>query len=448
MKSKIKSLSAAVALTAVPHFVSAVTIDYWQMQTQSDRLQTVQMLADTFEALNPGISVNVVAVDDNDITTQVAAAAASNTLPDLISTASDNILAFAQEGIIDKQASTDIIKAVGEDRFFKGPLAMLTDSEDGSYWGVPYFGWIQGIWYRADWFAEAGLEPPTTWNNILKAAKHFHNPQDNKYGILIGTQSDDFSQQVFSQFALSNGALLIDKNGELAFNSPEMKEAIEYYKQLSQYTPAGPQSWRARDYYLQGRLAMMFYSTYIMDDLALAEAAAESLGGKNFSELQDGVFDPELANNTKLAPVIRNKSEAGFGSVDSFAVIKNEDKQKVEATKKFAEFLFDPYAYVTYLHLAPGGHNPMLRDIAQSEEYMNDPMGIFRSYGEESIKQILDGFDNTKSFTVVDGTLQEDAGSIISKQLLPRLTYQVIFENRDVDQAMLWAENEMKKSLK
>ena len=53
-----------------------------------------------------------------------------------------------------------------------------------------------------------------------------------------------------------------------------MKEAVEYYAELAKYNPPGPQTWRARDYYLQGKLAMFYYSTYIMDDLALAEVAA------------------------------------------------------------------------------------------------------------------------------------------------------------------------------
>lgn len=40
-----------------------------------------------------------------------------------------------------------------------------------------------------------------------------------------------------------------------------MFEMLKYYKGLVKYTPSGPQTWRAYDYYLQGKTAMFMYAT-------------------------------------------------------------------------------------------------------------------------------------------------------------------------------------------
>jgi multiple sugar transport system substrate-binding protein len=261
-----------------------VTIEYWTSQTQTDRQSTIQLLIDTFEATNPNIKVKLIAVDENDVTSQMATAANSNTLPTLVEGAATTMVSFGADGLVDVDANKDVINSIGRDKFFDGALKM-NESSSGEAYGIPFHGWLQGLWYRTDWFEEAGLEPPTTWENIEKAAKYFYNPSENTYGILVGTKSENFTEQCFTPIAQSNGASLYDKNGNLTFDTPEMKEALEFYGRLAMYNPPGPQTWRARDYYLQGKMAMFFYSTYIMDDLAIQDAAASSLTSENFSDL-------------------------------------------------------------------------------------------------------------------------------------------------------------------
>src|SRR6056297_711639 len=90
-----------------------VSIDFWTTQTQSDRMATIQVLIDTFEALNPNISVNLVAVDENEMATQLNTAAAAGTLPGMIECAAENAVAFGTEGLLDPQAITKVIDEIG-----------------------------------------------------------------------------------------------------------------------------------------------------------------------------------------------------------------------------------------------------------------------------------------------------------------------------------------------
>lgn len=444
---KLKTLTIFFAAAGLPFssLVNATTVEYWTVQTQSDRIQTIQIMADVFAALNPGIDVKVIAVDENDMPKQIAAAAAANTLPDMIEVGSDLSLAFAEEGIIDTKSSTEVIQKLGKDRFYSGALKLVESAELNEYVSVPYSGWVQGIWYRADWFKEAGLAPPTTWESIEAAAKYFYKPTENQYGILIGTKADNYAEQCYTQFALSNDAGQFNKDGELVFNSKAQKEVLDFYKNLSQYNPPGPQSWRARDYYLQGKLAMFFYSSYILDDIALAEAAASSLSSENFKDLKGAAFDPDLAKNTRLATTITKTSPSSFGTLVGLSVMKNDNKEEVEATKAFIEYMNEKDQVVAYSHMAVGGHLPMLRDIAETDEFLNDPKGIFAQYGKESIKEIVAGFDSIRNFSVVEGKTFPKSGEIFAKQIIPRMIYRATIEDESTQTSLDWAEKQMQQ---
>ncbi|WP_394180416.1 ABC transporter substrate-binding protein [Marinomonas posidonica] len=422
---------------------NAATVEFWTAQTQSDRLQTIELLASTFEALNDGVTVKVVGVDENEMATQMAAAVAAGTTPQLIEVNSEIIMALGEEGIVDTQTHQSVINDIGKGRFHTGALTTLT-SPQGQYYGLPYHGWIQGIWYRKDWFDEKGLAAPNTWENIATAAKALTDKANNQYGILVGTKQDSYTEQVFTQLALSNNAAEFDAEGNLVFNSPATLETIQYYKDLAQYNPPGPQNWRARDYYLQGKMGMFFYSTYIMDDLALAEVAKGSLSSENFKELSGGTFDPELVKNTAFAPIISHKSAASYGTLSGLVALKTNNADDTQATKDFIEFMYDPASYITFLHMAPGGMNPMLKGIAEDPAYLDDPNGVFKLYGADKMKQIVSGFDDIRSFSVVKGKTFPAAGAIFAKSVIPRMIYDVTIEGQDPQVALDSAEAEMK----
>ena len=436
-------LSLTFLFEAVP--ASSATIEFWTFETQSDRVKTIQLLIDTFQALNPDISVKLISVDENDIPSQMAAASAAGNLPGLIEVGSELAMAFGEEGILDIQGTTKLLNRIGRDRFFQGPLKMVETPEPGKYYGLPYYGWVQGIWYRADWFKKAGLEPPDTWDNILKAAKTLHKPEENIYGILMGTKADLYTEQCFTHLALSNGAGEFNSRGDLVFNSKETLDTLKYYMELAKYTPPGPQTWRSRDYYLQGRMAMFFYSTYIMDDLALAEIAADSLTDKHFQELKGNVFDPQLVDNTGVVSSITGTQPACYGSIVALALVNQGSSEKEEASQRLAAFMYEPMSYITFLHMSPGGMNPVLRDIAEMPEYINDDKGIFRRYGHDKMTSIVEGLDSIGSFTTVEGNSFPAAGKIYAKMIIPRMIYSVTIEGMDPQKAIALAEEQMRK---
>ncbi len=422
-----------------------VEIEFWTTETQSDRMATIQVLIDTFMAMNPSISINLIPVDENDLATQAQTAKATGSLPALFEGPAETAVSFGAQDMLDIASATAVIKKIGVDRFYSGPLKVLETSGKGQYYALPYHGWIQGIWYRSDWFANEGLKAPSTWGDVLAAAKRFYKPEINQYGILVGTLPEAYTEQCFTPIAMSNGAALFNGKGELIFNSPEMREAVAFYAELAKYNPPGPQTWRARDYYLQGKMAQFFYSTYIMDDLAIQEAAAGSLTSEYFSELKGSSFDPDLVNKTEVASIMHKKVPAGYGTVVAFGLFNQSTPEQSAAAKKFLEYLYTPNAYITFLHMAPGGMNPMLKEIATNARFQNDPQGLFKRYGQQKMADIIDGLENVQTFSIVEGKRIEAASEITAKMIIPQMLYKITQEKMPIDTAMAWAEREMRK---
>ena len=423
----------------------ALELVFWTTEIHQDRLVVIDFLAKTFGVMQDDVTVKVVSVDENDLVTRLMKGTSESERPHLVGTGSEILVALARKGCIGTEVPSRFIRQIGEDRFYRGALGQLELPGGGAWYGVPFHGWIQGIWYRADWFRKAGLKPPATWEAILAAAQRFTDPGQGRYGILVGTGDDHFTTQVFTQIAMSNGAAMFTPEGEVVFDSPETVEALEFYARLARCTPPGPQTWRARDYVMQGRLAMLFYSTFIMDDLALERVASDSLTGANFPDLDGADFDPNLVQNVGMVPYVSRRDRAGYGMINGFGVCKGLSGEESEAVMQFLTFLYSPEPYVVWLHMAPGGMLPVLRDVAEANRFMADPSGIFRRYGRERIQGILGGLAEVRSFGLVGGKRQPAASLVYAEGVIPRMVRRTVFENVPAGQSVHLATEEIRE---
>jgi len=86
-----------------------------------------------------------------------------------------------------------------------------------------------------------------------------------------------------------------------------------------------------------------------------------------------------------------------------------------------------------------------LKEIAVNERFQNDPKGIFKHYGKEKMAEIIQGLDRIETFSIVDGNRITAASTIYAQQIIPQMIYKITQEGMDIDKAMGWAEDEMKK---
>jgi multiple sugar transport system substrate-binding protein len=383
MKKGVKALLVIGLLLVgllTAYAADKTVVEFWTTDNEPDRVAVYEAVAARFMAENPGIELQIIPVQEADISQRIATAMAANNLPDIIRMGIERVAVFAADGIMDEDAAEATIASIGKSDFRAGPLAMVLNPATGKYAAIPYDGWIQAIWYRADLFKEAGLTPPVSWADINAAAAALPGTGNLLYALGLGTDpGQNYPHQVFEQVAISNDAWPFDADGNVTMNSPEMIAALRFYTDLQSAAIPGPQYWRgAREAYELDQSGMLFYSTYIMDDLV--DGSGMEGGGK----IQIAVED--LALKTGFAPkMVGPGGSATYGQLVTLGIMKGADP----AAQKVVEY-FLTEGYIDVLSLSPFGKIPVL---ASAVDGWKDLSPFFAYYSSDTLDQIANGFE-------------------------------------------------------
>jgi multiple sugar transport system substrate-binding protein len=393
-------------------------VEFWTTDNEEERVDAYESVAAAFMEQNPDIELRIVPIEEAGVSQRIATSVAANRLPDIVRMGVERVATLSADGLLDEEAAMSVISSIGEDDFRSGPLAMVTNPETGNYAAVPYDGWIQAIWYRSDVFGEAGLDAPTSWDSIEAACDALPGQGDLLYAIGLGTDpSQNYGHQVFEQVAISNNAWPFDADGNVTMNTPEMIEALEFYTGLQRCAIPGPQYWRGgREEYEYGRSGMLFYSTYIMDDLV------DGSGLEDGSTLEIPVED--LPGNTGFAPMMEGPNgSASYGQLVTLGIMQGADP----AAQAVVEF-FLTEGYQDILGLAPFGKVPVLESAVDEWKSSSE---YFTEYPPETLEQIAAGYDTMQRwlFRPEYGSVERAVvGDIEGRLLIPTVVSNIVFD--------------------
>jgi len=367
---------------------------FWTTQVENNRIQVIEELVSAFESTKDS-AIKMNAVEEGDLPSQISSARASGTLPAIGEWGLDPMQQLGSGGLLSKEAAGNVIEAVGEDKFHDGALSM-TRAPDGGHFAVPFHGWVQGFWYSKSVFEENDLETPTTWESLRTAAETLHDPDNNEYGIVVGTDKTPFARQCFTPIARSNNARIFNNSGEIVFDSPEMVEALDFYAQLAEFTPPGKDTWKtANNTFLNGQCHLIGYSTYLMGDVTDA--------------------GQEMVEDTGFASYVENERQSSFGQIVTLSLLSSASEDQQKAGESFAEYLLTGENYVKWLHMAPGGMNPVLEPTAESDAYQENE--TLSDWGD-TLADISSGFANIERFGYAEGQAFPELGQITNQLLI------------------------------
>jgi multiple sugar transport system substrate-binding protein len=401
-----------------PEPVETTVVEFWTTDNEEDRILVYEDIAARFMAEHPEIEVRVLAIEEAGVSQRIATAMAANRLPDIVRMGIERVATFAADGILDEDAASAVIASVGEDDFRAGPLQMVTNPATGNYAAVPFDGWIQAIWYRTDVFEQAGLAAPVSWDDIDAACDALPGTGNLLYGLTLATDpGQNYPHQVFEQVAMSNDAWPFDEAGNVTMDTPEMAEALEFYTELQRCAIPGPQYWRgARESYELDQSGMLFYSTYIMDDLV------DGSGMEDGGTIEIAVED--LALNTGFASqMVGPNGSASYGQLVTLGIMQGADP---EAQMVVEYFLTE--GYIDVLALAPFGKVPVL---ASAVEGWSELSPYFAYYSDETMGQIAGGFDSMQRWLFrpdYDATQRAVVGDIEGRLLIPQVISNIALE--------------------
>lgn len=221
---------AAVALAAVFGVFACgrarvQEIVFWEFWPAAD----LQPLIDKFEKQHPGLDVRIEQLTWQTGEQKIQAALASGELPDLCEIGSTWMPQLLASGrLADWSAGTADLRAS-----LRGwPLCTVGDAS----YGLPWVLGTRALFYNKVLFARAGLDSsraPETWEELSAAAAAIQKLGGGVHGYGVQGGEPHVLFKKFMPFAWGNGGrILSDDLGVAVFDSPENREALEFYLSL------------------------------------------------------------------------------------------------------------------------------------------------------------------------------------------------------------------------
>lgn len=383
-----------------------VTIEFMHSAVEQERQTVISQLIDRFQKENPSITVKQVPVEEDAYNTKIITLARSGSLPDVVEVSHDYAKVMDKEQLIDHDAVKTLINTLGEDAFYDGVLRVVRTEDGTGYTGVPVSAWLQGIWYRKSVLANAGIEEPKNWAQLLDAARRLTHARDKKYGIALPTAESVMSEQTFSQFALSNNANVFNAEGNVTVNSPEMLASLNYYRELARCTMPGSNNvMEIKDAFMNGTAPMAVYSTYILPAVQ-----------------QEGT----LADLGFVVPT--EKTPAVFGVITSLTLTIGQTARENEASRKFVAFMEQAQNAAEWVLMSPGAVLPVTKAVAENPAFKDSPaIKVFGTLPAQLIAQ----YPNMQVFGSVGEKNFTRMGDITGSAILGEMVNQVTVGNKE-----------------
>lgn len=350
-----KPSSAPAAGTSAPASTVTGNIEFWSRETQSNgaRQPLIQQRLAAFDQQH-GTHSNPQFMIFQESVQKTQAALAAGTLPDLGQQGPDVNLQFAAAGNL---LPLDDLKTRLQDQFLPLQDVAFVNWQGHSY-GLPWYLETRVIFYHKDLLDQAGVKPPTTWQEWLDTAKALSKGEE-QYGFIFPPDGP-FPGQLFVPLATSAGGNLLDKDGKVDANSQPFKDALQLLSDLysAKTMPEATPTYKTNDavqLFLLKKVAMMWMTPDLL--LNIQQQAPQ------LKETVGAVLTPPQK--------VGGTSRSFLGGFDLF-VFKNG--QNPDGAKALLEGLLDPTWYSDYLNQIGGSALPATKAGGSQAMFANDPL--------------------------------------------------------------------------
>lgn len=339
-----------------------VTLKMIESLSSPARTALLNELIDKFEAANPNIKVELISPPFNGADQKITQMLMAKETLDVVEVREFNAKQFAMNGFIEdlkpyteKWKNYDSLNDIAKKR---------ANWVDNTPYYIPNGLYQRVLFYRTDWFKEAGLEVPKTWDEFYEAAKKLTDPAKNRYGYSFRGGPTGWDYALITMWAYNGKEVNPDnafylKNGKTLFSSPESLKALNFYKKVyKEVSPPDSISWGFPEMvqgFVSGSTAML------IQDAEVINAAKE--------KLQDGTWATAPLPIGPSGVAQQVVSGPGWG-------MTAYSKHKEEAWK-LIEFLSDPEQSNEYTKRS--SVIPVHKNAYDDEFYKT---GYFKPYGD------------------------------------------------------------------
>ncbi len=215
------------------------------------------------------------------------------------------------------------------------------------------------------------------------------------------------TEQSFSQFALSNQANVFNAEGKITLDTPEMMQALTYYRNLAANTmPGSNDIMEVKDAFMNGTAPMAIYSTYILPAV-----------------IKEG--DPK--NVGFVVPT--EKNSAVYGMLTSLTITAGQKTEETEAAEKFVTFMEQADNIADWVMMSPGAALPVNKAVVTTATWKDND--VIKALGELP-NQLISELPNIQVFGAVGDKNFTRMGDVTGSGVVSSMVHNVTVGKADL----------------
>lgn len=317
-KRKVLCAATMLGMTMLSGFASAQGIDVVRYLSQETDPAVVAIQRDWvagFIEANPSADVILESAPAGVINQRIATYVQAGAPLDVVHSDPGTAARLAVEGLL--TPLDDVIEALGgRDAFLPNRLLIVNDH----VYAINQAATSPQLFYRKDLFEEAGIAPPTTWDEVRAAAEALHS--DDVIGIALAGGENRMTTIMAGTMLWQNCHDFFDGDLNVTLDHPKTVEAAAHYADLLQYSAPDAAAWSFNEppeSFWSGRAAMVIHWHVL--DLMMRQ-------------------NPDLVENVGIAPVTANKMQVTQTGGRYVALFANSPT--LDTGKEWIKYIFTP----------------------------------------------------------------------------------------------------------
>lgn len=242
-------------------------IEFWTYNGGGSAARSIRFWKDVgagFESQNPDVQVRVVAdINQGNFLAMLTTRLLGGNPPDVIVCDDGVIAALNQDNLL-----TPLDEFIQADKVYRQadfPASMVNDGYVGNTcYSIPWYGGYGCMVYRTDLFAQAGVAPPRTWQDLLAVSKALQSKLGMKYPLAIEPAGAFWMWAWMWQ----NGGDVLDPDcRKVTIDTPEVIGAVQFVHDLVHVhkvvNPSLTAGTPVADLWSTGQAAMMIDGSWV-----------------------------------------------------------------------------------------------------------------------------------------------------------------------------------------
>ena len=325
----------------------------------------------------------------------------------------------------------DVAQAVGRDRLADKLKWEYFGAWKGKQYIMPAHHQPHLLLVRTDVIKEFGLSDPDTWtwSDLANAARIITQKKPDMAGICMALGRNLCTDYHFAALLHQAGGKMFDQSNrfEIAFDSPETAEALEFVRELQQFMPKGAVEYsflQVVDAHVTGKTAMSFYWG------TLGRAAEEA----------KPIFEATEAFNHARNP--RTGRRSNWNDFQGWCIPARNNPFVEEAKQALTYYEKSTPWLVKYCHSLMPNVAPVFKDQATSAELRNHPFYQTKARAVDTYFNASLEHASSTANELLQG-VNPFAGIVHGRSILAQNVQKVVIDKLPAREAAKWGAREL-----